>query len=124
MNQEEIKSNLLDIDQWIRILFMVGFAFAAWFVLLGLLILVVVQTLISLISGEPNHNLQKAGYVFSCWLHEIIQFLVYNTNDKPFPFAEFPTADTATTATRKPAADADDTIVETRIDLDTQDPFA
>jgi hypothetical protein len=96
MNQEEIKRNLLDADQWIRIIFMVGFAIVAWFVLVGLLVLVVVQTLISLISGEPNRNLQKAGFTFGCWLHEMILFLVYNTDEKPFPFAEFPTADDAT----------------------------
>lgn len=106
MKQEEIKRNLLDADQWIRIIFMVLFAVVAWFVLIGLLILVVVQALISLISGEPNRNLQKAGFTFGCWLHEMVLFLVYNTEEKPFPFAEFPTADEGTGKTS--AADAKD----------------
>lgn len=93
MNQEEIKGNLLNANQWIRVLFMAGFAIAAWCVLFVLVVLVLVQMLITLISGEPNRNLQKTGYQFGCYLQEIIQYLVYNTNEKPFPFAEFPGAE-------------------------------
>lgn len=93
MNQDEIKSNILDVDQWVRMLFMAGFAVAAWCVLIALVVLVLVQTLIVLVSGEPNRNLRKVGYLFGCYLQEIVQFLCYNTNSKPFPFADFPAAD-------------------------------
>jgi hypothetical protein len=92
MNQEELKGNLLNANQWIRVLFMAGFALAAWCVLFLLVVLVLVQMLITLISGEPNPNLQRTGYQFGCYLQEIIQYLVYNTNVKPFPFNEFPGA--------------------------------
>jgi len=99
MNQDEIKTNLLDVDQWIRILFMALFAVAAWLILSGLIVLVLVQTLIMLVSGEPNRNLQKAAYMFGCYLQEIIQFMAYNTNKKPYPFADFPSADNIDSAT-------------------------
>lgn len=123
MNQDEIKRNLLDADQWIRVLFMAGFAIAAWFVLIGLSGLVVVQTIIALISGEPNRNLQKAGYLFGCYLHEIIEFLVYNTDDKPFPFSEFPTAEESTEPAEGAVVEDDDNDDEDEVlDLDAQDP--
>jgi hypothetical protein len=125
MNQEEIKRNLLDADQWVRVLFMAGFAIAAWFVLIGLSGLVVVQTIIALVSGEPNRNLQKAGYLFGCYLHEIIEFLVYNTDDKPFPFSEFPTAEENIEPAEGVIADDDDDNDEDEdevLDLDAQDP--
>lgn len=93
MNQDDIKTNLLDTGQWIRMLFMAGFALAAWLVLLVLIMLVLVQTLIVLVSGEPNRNLRKVGYLFGCYLQEIVQYLCYNSNDKPFPFADFPAAE-------------------------------
>lgn len=102
MNQDEIKTNLLDANQWIRMLFMAGFAVAAWFVLLGLIVLVLVQTLIVLVSGEANRNLRKVGYLFGCYLQELIQYLCYNTDTKPFPFADFPEA-----AEREDADDED-----------------
>lgn len=92
MNQDDIKSNLLDSSQWLRILFMAGFAVAAWLVLGALVVLVLVQTLIVLVSGETNRNLRKVGYLFGCYLQELIQYLCYNTNHKPFPFGDFPEA--------------------------------
>lgn len=92
MNQDEIKTNLLDPNQWIRMLFMAGFAVAAWLVLIGLIVLVLVQTLIVLVSGETNRNLRKVGYLFGCYLQEVIQYLCYNSSVKPFPFSDFPEA--------------------------------
>ena len=114
MNQDEIKSNLLDTNQWIRILFMAGFALAAWLVLVGLIVLVLVQTFIVLVSGETNRNLRKVGYLFGCYLHEIVQYLCYNTSTKPFPFADFPEA-----AERAAEMDDDD---EAPITTETHSP--
>lgn len=106
MNQDEIKTNLLDVDQWIRILFMALFAVAAWLILIGLIVLVLVQTLIMLVSGEPNRNLQKAAYMFGCYLQELIQFMAYNTNKKPYPFADFPNADNFDSTAEADSAEA------------------
>lgn len=110
MNQDDIKTNLLDSGQWIRMLFMAGFAVAAWLVVLALIVLVLVQTLIVLVSGEPNRNLRKVGWLFGAYLQEIIQYLCYNSSTKPFPFADFPSADEATDAmnTAPDAAEVDD----------------
>lgn len=105
MNQDEIKSNLLDGNHWLRILFMVCFGFAAWVVLLVLAVLVVVQLLISLVSGSPNTNLQKTGHQFSRYLQEIIEFLLYNRHDRPFPFADFPSAEGFTPPPPPPRAE-------------------
>lgn len=114
MNQDAIKSNLLDANQWVRMLFMAGFAVAAWLVLLGLVVLVLAQTLIVLVSGETNHNLRKVGYLFGCYLHEIIQYLCYNTNAKPFPFADFPEAAEREAAEADEAEDEDAPITTER----------
>ena len=111
MNQDDIKTNLLDSGQWIRMLFMAGFAVAAWLVLLVLIVLVLVQTLIVLVSGEPNRNLRKVGWLFGTYLQQIIQYLCYNSSTKPFPFADFPAADEAADESDdegQSAADADD----------------
>lgn len=118
MNQDEIKTNLLDPRQWIRMLFMAGFAVAAWLVLLGLIVLVLVQTLIVLVSGETNRNLRKVGYLFGCYLQEIIQYLCYNTSVKPFPFADFPEA-----AERDVVADDDDDDAPITTEMQSPAPF-
>lgn len=93
MNQEDLKHNLLDPQHWLRILFMVGYAFAAWVVTCLLGVLVVVQLVLALITGAANANLQKAGYQLVRYLAQILQFLLYNSEEKPFPLADFPSAD-------------------------------
>ena len=93
MNQDDLRNNLLDSGHWLRILFMLCFAFAAWVVSLLLAVLVLVQLLIALVSGNANPNLQKTGYQFVRYLQQILQFLLYNREEKPFPFADFPSAE-------------------------------
>jgi hypothetical protein len=90
MNQDQIKQNLLSPDAWLRILLMAGFAVAAWLTLTVLGVIVLVQAVLVLITGYPNVNLQRFGLVAGAYLFEIVQFLLYNTEDKPFPFAPFP----------------------------------
>ena len=90
MNQEEIKSNLLNADQWLRILFMAGYAVATWLTLVVLVVVVLAQAVIALITGSSNANLQRVGLLFGIYLHQIVQYLTYNTDYKPFPFNAFP----------------------------------
>jgi hypothetical protein len=90
MNQDQIKRNLLSPDAWLRILLMAGFAVAVWVTLMVLGVIVLVQAVLVLITGVPNVNLQRLGLICGAYLFETIQFLLYNTEDKPFPFAPFP----------------------------------
>ena len=92
MNQDDLRNNLLDSNHWLRIVFMVCFAFAAWVVTILLGVLVLVQLLITLVAGNPNPNLQKSGYQLVRYLEQILQYLLYNTDEKPFPITDFPSA--------------------------------
>jgi hypothetical protein len=90
LNQDQIKRNLLSPDTWLRILLMAGFAVAAWLTILVLAVIVLGQAILVLITGYPNANLQRFGLIAGAYLFEIVQFLLFNTEDKPFPFAPFP----------------------------------
>lgn len=85
---EEIKRNILSASQWFRILYMVFYAVACWVVLFVLPIIIVCQVLISLISGEDNKNLRDFGASLSNYLHQAINYLLYVSDDKPWPFNE------------------------------------
>jgi hypothetical protein len=105
MKQDDIKTNLLDPRQWTRMLFMAGFAVAAWLVVLALIVLVLVQTLIVLVSGEPNRNLRRVGHLFGCYLQELVEYLCYNSNTRPFPFADFPAGEAEEAVAEEAAAE-------------------
>ncbi len=93
MDQDKVKQNVLSGRQWLRMLFMAGYILASWVLTLVLLATILVQTLIVLITGETNHNLRRFGILCGVFMHQIIHFLVYGSDDKPFPFTEFPDID-------------------------------
>jgi hypothetical protein len=93
MDQDQVKQNVLSGRQWLRMLFMTGYILASWVVTIVLLVTILVQTLIVLITGETNHNLRRFGILCGVFMHQIIHFLVYGSDDKPFPFSEFPDID-------------------------------
>jgi hypothetical protein len=93
MNQDEVKRNLLSLDQWLRVLLMAGFMVVVWVLSLVMLVIIVTQTLVVLITGEVNLNLQRFGAVSSAYLYQIAINLVYGTDQRPFPFSPLPGAE-------------------------------
>ncbi len=90
MNQDEVKRNLLSLDQWLRMLLMACYLVVAWVVGVVLVVIMIAQTLVVLITAELNTNLQRFGAVAAAYLYQIVIYLVYGTDDKPFPFSPLP----------------------------------
>jgi len=90
MNQDEVKRNLLSLDQWLRMLLMAGYLVVAWIVGIVLVVTMVAQTLVVLITAELNVNLQRFGAGCAAYLFQIVSYLVYVTDEKPFPFSPLP----------------------------------
>ena len=88
---EDIVDNLREPSVWIRILFMVGFALLLYLVITPvLLVLGLAQALFVLFTGEDNEKLRGLGGALAEYVHQILSFFTYNTNEKPFPFSDFP----------------------------------
>lgn len=86
-NQEQLKQNLKNTNQWIRIIYMVLFSIILYFAMTIVGILIFIQALSALIMGSDNKNLRKFGADLTQYIYQIILFLTYNENQKPFPFA-------------------------------------
>jgi len=81
---EHIKNDL------IRGAFMLLFLVISRVVDVCVLLLALFQLLCSLIVHEPNVNARRFGMHLSWYLAEIVQFLSYNTDRKPWPFSPWP----------------------------------
>ncbi|WP_078085440.1 DUF4389 domain-containing protein [Microbulbifer mangrovi] len=90
MNNEQLKHNLTSTDHWLRLLFMVLFVILLEVAGVVMLATIVLQFLFSIVSGGPNDNLRQLGNQIASYIYQILQFLIYNTEEKPFPFAEWP----------------------------------
>lgn len=93
MNNDQIKSNLLSSKHWLRLAFMLLFAAVLQIASIVMWVIVIVQFLFSLITGADNSNLRKFGYSLSVYIFHIFKFLTYSSEEKPFPFADWPQAD-------------------------------
>jgi hypothetical protein len=87
MSQE---MNLKDSSTWKRILYMLLFALAYSVAEFVLITVAVVQVLFKLITGDTNENLTVLGKQTALYIYDVMLFLTFNTEKKPFPFAAWP----------------------------------
>lgn len=104
MDSEELKSNLTSSQHWLRLLFMVLFAVILYVAAMVISVLVALQFLFSLISGKDNRNLRHFGQSLAQYIYQTLRFLTYNSEDKPFPFDDWPAVEEAPHPAPKPRA--------------------
>lgn len=81
---------LLSADHWLRFAFMVLFVLILIVVSYLVIVLIALQFFWVLITTEGNDKLKAFGSSTSSYIHQALRFLTYNSNDKPFPFADWP----------------------------------
>lgn len=90
---EDIVGHLRQPAAWIRVVFMLAFAVFLYLVIAPvILVLMVVQALFAVITGEENQNLRFLGSALTVYVSQILEFVTYNSETKPFPFSDFPGA--------------------------------
>ena len=82
--------SLTNVNTWIRLAYMVLFAQLVMAARLLVSIVVIVQFALVLIFGRDNENLRNLGQGLGKWVYQAIMFLTFNSDDKPFPFDEWP----------------------------------
>ena len=80
-------------NSWLRILLMFGYLVVLYVIALLAVVIMIAQTLFVFASGSPNSNLVIFGEALAEYIKQIIDFLFYKSNTKPFPFAPFPIID-------------------------------
>jgi Flp pilus assembly protein TadB len=90
-----IEENIKSRSTWLRLLFMVVYCVVATVTSAVLSVAVVLGFFWVLFTGEKNSQLQQAGQVIAAYLYEIVRYLTFNSEEKPFPFGnDLPSADT------------------------------
>lgn len=85
--EEHLKSR----PTWMRLIFMFVFYFLASIVSLVGTVVIVLGFLWVLFTGEVNQQLKRTGQGIANYVFQIVQYLTYNSDVRPFPFdAEWP----------------------------------
>lgn len=80
--EEHIKSR----STWLRLVFMIVLYILATVASFVGSFVVILGFLWVLFTGEKNRQLQQAGQVIASYIYEVVRYLTFNTDEKPFPF--------------------------------------
>ncbi len=87
---DELKQHVRDGSAWMRLLFMLLFA-AIFSVAEAVLTAVVVfQFLFVLFTGRKNGRVLSFGSSLAAYVYQVFRYLTYNSEERPFPFADWP----------------------------------
>lgn len=90
----KVEENIKSRTTWMRLLFMC--IYAVIISLTGMVgtVIVVLGFLWVLFTGEVNRELRQIGQAIADYMYELVRYLTFNTEEKPFPFGgAWPSAD-------------------------------
>jgi len=77
-------------ETWLRLLFVMLLALCCLVAEAVALMVVVIQSGFVLINGARNPHLLAFGANLSEYIYRILRFVMFNSDEKPFPFADWP----------------------------------
>ncbi|MEE8119028.1 MAG: DUF4389 domain-containing protein [Gammaproteobacteria bacterium] len=88
--KEQIKQNVKSPIIWIRLLYMA--LFVAFYLVAEILLsaMVIFQFLHRLLLGSTNDYVLKFTDGLAQYFFQVIRYLAFNTEEKPFPFTDWP----------------------------------
>ena len=87
-----LSKQVLVKDKWMRLLFMILFGFIGYMIRFVAAVLIILQFFIVLFTGTTNAKLLQLGQILSTYTYQILLFLTYNSEEKPYPFSTLPPA--------------------------------
>ncbi|MDQ7016775.1 MAG: DUF4389 domain-containing protein [Gammaproteobacteria bacterium] len=88
--KEETKAALIEQHKWQRFMYMIAFAFVLQTGGLILMGIVIFQFIKYLLNGEPQARLSQFSESLAIYVYQVVRFLTFASDDKPFPFAPWP----------------------------------
>ncbi|HDY98898.1 MAG TPA: DUF4389 domain-containing protein [Pseudomonas sabulinigri] len=103
-----LKESLCSADFWLRLLYTILFMLAWQVVEILLALLVVIQIMSRLFTGSANEDAKVWGEGFSLYACQIGRYITQVSDQKPWPFIEWPqpaTEPVVTPAPTEPSAE-------------------
>lgn len=78
---------------WQRVIFVALFWIVFYVAQMVVAAVAVAQCVFVLLSNSPNEQLLKFGDAMSKYIHDILRYVTFNSDQQPFPFSDFPKPD-------------------------------
>ncbi len=93
-SDRQMEENLKSRTTWLRLIFMVIFCAVTSLAILVGSFVVALGFLWVLFTGEVNPQLKATGQGLAKYVYQIIRYLTFNSEEKPFPFGgSWPSSD-------------------------------
>jgi hypothetical protein len=92
LEKTDIKKNIKDKSNWTRLVFMVLFVVAYTVAEIVFFTLVVFQFLSKVLSGSLNENVSKFSVSLIAYIKQILEYLSYASQTRPYPFSDWPSS--------------------------------
>jgi len=86
----DLKEHVKDTNVWLRLLFMLLFSIIYSVAEVVIAVVVIFQFLHVLFTGKKNEKVLSLGGQLSTFAYQVFSYLTYNSEVKPFPFADWP----------------------------------
>ncbi|MDE0763607.1 MAG: DUF4389 domain-containing protein [Cellvibrionales bacterium] len=91
---DNVKKSLSNLETWIRIGYIAFFLFLLSIASSVAFLLVLLQAASVLLTGRDNEKLREFGQSLGQWGFQSLLFATYNAEHRPFPFSDWPSAET------------------------------
>lgn len=92
----DIKENAKNVDVWTRGLFIVIYAVIFYFLFALIWLVVIFQFIMKLITGELNQQLLDFCDSLIKYVSQILLYITFKSEERPFPFSPWPKTDANT----------------------------
>lgn len=90
---DKLKESIVRRGAWQRLLYMILFAIIYSVAEIIFAAVVILQFGFVLFAGTRNEHVLSFGAILSRFLYDILLYLTFNSDDKPFPFSPWSSAD-------------------------------
>lgn len=93
MNEDKsIETCIKDKSVWMRLLYMLLFTVLYFIAEVVIFAVAVYQFLSVLFTGSKDEKILNLGKSLSAYVYQVLQFLTFNTETKPYPMSDWPEA--------------------------------
>lgn len=75
---------------WVRVFYMLVVGVIAHFAIMLTWLLLMLQFLVTLVTGEPSRSLMRFGRSAGLYVAAAFAFIGFASENKPFPFSDWP----------------------------------
>ena len=101
-DEKNVEECLKNKSVWIRLLYMILFTILYSIAEVVIFAVAVYQFLSVLFTGNKDEKILNLGKSLSAYVYQVLQFLTFNTESKPYPMGDWPDAKLLAAQTDKP----------------------